>query len=153
MSESRVSASSQTGIVQSASPQSLTTVLYATLRAAWQPTAIPPPAIDPDLTRLSGLERAAEVCRYKLLQLEYALASGGGLRAWLKLNLLVCVLLGIPALFVVPVITLLLGSFVTWTASLFQIALNLLYTLLTIVAIVGVVIALGYLLSILRRRR
>ncbi len=151
-SESLVSAPSQAASVSAHAPQSLAVTLAATLVAAWQPTSIPQPEVDPNLTELSGVERAAEVCRYKLLQLEYALSSGGGLRAWLKLNLLVCFLLGIPALFVVPVITLLLGSFATWTAFLFQIALNILYTLLTIVAIVGVAMALGYLLSTFRRR-
>ena len=150
-SESLVAAPTETAIVPAPIPQSLIATLGATLTAAWQPTPIAAPEVDPDLTELSGVERSAEVFRYKLLQLEYALSSGGGLRAWLKLNLLVSFLLGIPALFVVPVITLLLSSFATWTAFLFQTALNILYTLLTIVAIVAVVMALGYALSTLRR--
>ena len=68
-------------------------------------------------------------------QLEYALSPDGGLRAWFKLNLLLCLMLGIPLLFVVPVVTGLLTSFASWTALLLQIAINLLYTLLVVIAI------------------
>lgn len=150
-SEVPVAALSQAALAPASASQSLFATLVTTLKASWQLAPIPPPVVDPDLTELSGVQRSAEVLRYKLLQLEYAISSGGGLRAWLKLNLLVSLLLGIPALLVVPIITFLLGSFVTWTAFLFQAALNILYTVLTIVAIVGAVRILVYVLATLRR--
>lgn len=120
---------------------SVTSLVLDVLRSSWRPANITMPVVDPNLDEMSVLERIAEVCRYKLLQLEYSLSSGGGLRAWIRLNLLVSIVLGIPALFVVPIVTWLLGSFVTWTAFILQASLNLLYTLLTIIAIVFTAIA------------
>lgn len=138
-------------IVASAAQRSLFAMIGATLHAAWQPAPVAKPEVDPGLAELTPLERITEVLRYKLLQLEYSLSSGGGLRAWLRLNLLVCLLLTIPAILIVPVVTWLLQSFTTWSAYLFATALNLLFTLLTIVAIVGAFILLLFTLSALRR--
>lgn len=125
-------------------PTPLFPMLVAALTAAWQPYAIRPPTVDQDLTCLSGIERSAEVLRYVSLQLEYALSPGGGLRAWLRLNLLMCFLLSLPAILVVPVITWVLSTFTTWSAFVFQAALNLLYTTLAVAAIVAVAVALGH---------
>ena len=138
--------------ITSAPPRSIISTLGSTLRAAWQPKPIPPPVVDPDFLDMSPIERSSEVFRYKLLQLEFALSSGGGLRAWLRLNMLVCFLLGIPALIVVPVVTWLCYSAVTLSGYLLLTATNILYTLLTIVAIVGVLVVFGYALSSLKRR-
>ena len=144
-------APTQTAPAQVSAARSLIATLGRTLKIAWQPAPIHPPEVDPDLTELSGIQRPAEVLRYKILQLEHALSSGGGLRAWLKLNLLVALILVIPALLVIPVITFLLSSFATWTGFLLQAALNILYTLATIVCMVAVVRVLVYLLVTLRR--
>jgi hypothetical protein len=147
MSDSPVVAPTQSTSAPAPFLQSRVAALANTLKAAWQPKPVPLPHVDPDLTEFPAIERSAEVFRYKLLQLEYALSPGGALRAWLKMNLLVCLILGIPALLVVPVITFLIGSFATWTVYLYQATLNVLYTLLTLVAIVGVVLALVFLVS------
>jgi hypothetical protein len=119
--------------------KSLFELISSIYRTAYRSIPVPQPEIDSNLTELPILERIVEVFRYKILTLEYALSSGGGLRTYLKLNLLTSLLLGIPAIFVVPVITSILGAFATWSAYLFQTALNILFTLLTIVAIVAVI--------------
>jgi hypothetical protein len=74
------------------------------------------------------------------LAFEYSLSPGGGLRAWLKLNTAVALFLGIPALLVVPVITVLFTAVSTWTALLLQIVLNLLYAALALMALVFVLL-------------
>jgi hypothetical protein len=119
-------------------------MLRGTLSDAWQHVPILQPAIDPGLAELNGVERIAEALRYKILQLEYTLSRGGGLRAWLRLNLLLGLLLCVPALLLVPVVTLLLNSFTTWSALLLLIALNVLYAVLVIAALVAAVIALHF---------
>jgi len=92
------------------------------------------------LSDLPWPQRIAEVLRYGLLAFEYSLSPGGGLRAWLKLNMAVAVFLGIPALLVVPVITVLVTAVSTWTALLLQIVLNLLYAALALMALVFVLL-------------
>lgn len=131
--------------------RSLAATVQDILRTTWQPSVIPLPAIDPNLDKLPTLERVAEVCRYQLLQLEYSLSRGGGIREWLRLNLIVAVLLSIPALLVVPVVTWLLGSFVTMTAFVYQAAQNLFWTVLTIIATISVALVFVYVLRALWR--
>lgn len=130
--------------VSTSAPPAWTAMLRGTLTAAWQPKTIPPPKVDPDLTKLAGIERSAEVLRYMGLQLEYALSADGGLRAWLQLNVLACCILAIPTLLVVPVVTWLLSAFTTWSGFLFRTALNLFYTAIAFSAFVAVVMALIY---------
>lgn len=100
-------------------------LIKSIVKAAWRPNLLEPPAVDKDLPNLSFLERSAEVLRYNLLQLEYALSAGGGLRAWLKLNLLITLVLAIPTVLIMPVITLILTTFHTWTELLILIMYNI----------------------------
>lgn len=117
--------------------------IWGTLRAL----PIPEPVLDPHLNELTALGRIAEITRYHLLQLEFALSSGGHLRGFIRLNLMVGVLLLVPTLLVVPVLTMLFGSFVTMTAFLMQAAINLLHAVLSILVAVASVLAFGYFLK------
>jgi hypothetical protein len=101
------------------------------------------PEVDRDLAGLSPVARSAEVLRYQLLQVECALSPGGGLRAWLKLNVLAALLFGIPALLVVPIVTELVGAFAKWTAFLLQAALNVLHASLAMAAVLVIVLLLA----------
>lgn len=143
-------------VVESAQPEALASLppaqgliptLGRALRAAWQPVPIQAPEVDPDLTALSPIERSAEVLRYKFLQLEYALSPSGALRGWLKLNLLLCLLLAIPAVFIVPILTAVLSAFETWTALLHAAARNLFYALLYLLGIIILLTFVGPALS------
>lgn len=109
---------------------------------AWRPIPVEPPIIDSDLQSLSAIERVAEVLRFNALSFEFSVSPKGGLRAWLKLNFLVGLVLAIPALTLIPVITFILNGFATWTQFLVQIADNLLHTagsifLLILLVVVG----------------
>lgn len=121
--------------------RSLIAVMGGVARATWRQVPLAAPEIDPQLENLSAVERIAEVLRYKLLHLEFAISGGGGIRAWLRLNLLIAAVLAIPAVVVVPIVTWLLGSFVTLTGFLLAAAQNLLYTLIYVVAFVSLLLA------------
>jgi len=114
--------------------------LVAALRAAARPVPLEPPQINPDLTGLSALERSAEVLRYSACRLEYWLSPRGELRAWLKLNLLLALLLAVPAVLVGPVLTYCFWTAATWSQFLLATAVNI---LLTVLAAMGVVVLLS----------
>jgi len=132
---------------------SIPSTLALAMRNAWQPVPIPEPEVDSDLPNLPALQRSAEVLRYKILQLEHAVSPEGGLRGWLRLNVLLSLLIGIPALFLVPIITFLVSSFATWTGFILQAVLNILYTLLGLLAIGAIIMIVGFVLTQLRRQQ
>lgn len=125
--------------------------LQASLRDALKPVQISAPVIDHGLNEMAAFERITEVCRYQLLRLEYAVSCGGGLRDWLRMNMLVAMVVLIPALVVVPVLTMLAGSFATLTAYLLQASVNLFFTVVGLIATVAAVLASGYVLKVLWR--
>ena len=115
--------------------------LLARFLAAWTPTPIPKPQIDPQLDELTMLQRIAEVCRYACLRLEYAVSSGGTLRAWVRVNLMVFLTGIVPALLVVPLLTLLASEFTSFTGYLLQASRNLLDAIVTLIEAVAALIA------------
>ena len=131
----------------------LLTPLRQVFGTAWDPRPVPKPVVDPSLPGAPFLLRVAEVLRYHLLLLEYSLSRGGGLRAWLKLNLLLALLLLIPVVLVVPVVTALLEGLATWTALLLQIVSNLVQTVLWALALVVLLATALSVLNGLRARR
>ena len=80
--------------------------------------------MDRRLAKLSTIERVAEVVRYSILRTERWLSPRGHLREWLRINILAALVIGISALFVVPILTYLLGQFATWMAFLAEAARN-----------------------------
>lgn len=118
----------------------------------WKPVEVSKPAVDPELHTLTDVQRSAEVFRYSVLTTEYWLSPKGKLREWLRLNLLVSVVVGIPGLLIVPIITYLLGQFVTWTELLMQIGRNLLVFPVTVIAAIAVFTALLSLIRVLLHR-
>jgi hypothetical protein len=135
--------------------------LLARLLAAWTPTPIPMPQIDPQLDELTMLQRIAEVCRYLCLRLEYAVSSGGTLRACVRVNLMVLLTGVVPALLVVPLLTLLASEFTSFTGYLLQASSNLLNAVVTLIEAVAAMAGLFLLLRMVlaggagggRRRR
>lgn len=96
------------------------------VRLHWNPGKLDIPPVPEDLQSLDPIARGGEVIRYAVLRVEYWMSPHGLLREWLRWNLAASLSLAIPALFIVPTVTLLLGEFVTWTALLMQIFKNLL---------------------------
>jgi len=121
------------GVIYPLEEKSLFKLLGFAFGSAYKMSEVPRPVIDSSLSELPVFERIVEVSRYKVLLLEFELSSNGGLRAYLKLMLISSLLLGIPAILVVPIITFILSQFVTWSAFLLQAVQNILYTILSIV--------------------
>ena len=124
----------KSGLINPIEQKSLVESLGSAFSSAFKTSDIQRPVIDPSLSELPIFERISEVLRYKILMLEFELSSNGGLRAYIKLMLITSFFLGIPAILVVPIITSILGQFVTWSAFLLQTVQNILYTILSIVA-------------------
>lgn len=90
-----------------------------------QPTAIHPPRVDPMLTRLDHLPRAAEVLRYTVQRMEHWLSPQGLLREWFRRNLRLALAVTLPLLLFAPAMTLLLTHATQWSAQLLDVAGNL----------------------------
>ncbi len=120
-------------------PKSLLGLIGGEIRASFHAHALSPPQIDTNFAELGTLSRIAEALRYALSKLEYSLSSGGGLRAWLKLNGLLGLLLAIPVILVLPVITLALGTFATWSDYFATASINIFHSVLAIAGTVAVV--------------
>ena len=118
----------------------------------WQPKELIEPEVDPDLHRLTGVERSAEVIRYCLVSLEHWLASSGWLREWIRLNLRIALFVAAPSLLVIPLITLALGQLNSWSTIIAQASTNMLYFPLTALLFVGLIAVLVMLTNALRRR-
>ena len=133
--------------------RSLITSIGRTISASYDPEPIARLAVDPQLPSLTAIPRITEVCRYSLAKLEYSLSSGGGLRAWFKLNLLMAFMIAIPALFVMPTITLVLGTFATWTDFLAVAAINIFWATLAIIATASLITGGLFAIRMLTARR
>jgi len=116
-------------------------------------TPLPTPRVDSQLTQLNVPERAAEVCRYSILRMEYWLSPGGLLREVLRRTLLLTLLLGIPTLLLTPIITVLISCAATWSALLLEIVHNVAMAFEWAIKAVLYLAGLTLLLQFLARKR
>ena len=107
----------------------------------WNPQPIQPPQVDRELTKRPPIERSAEVIRYSVLKAEFWISRRGALREWLRINCLGALVIGIPALFIVPIITFILSQFVTWMAFLALAAWNLVRFIGSVIAAIALITA------------
>ena len=103
-------------------PLALITALITTVFRAWRPVTLKLPKIEPDLEGMSASHRVSESLRYYLLSFEYWLSPGGSLRAWLGLNIVAALVIGIPVLLLFPIITAIFGAVAVWSEIAVQIA-------------------------------
>jgi len=75
---------------------------YDELRRIWKQKPINPPTSQLELTPDSWVERGAEVVGWFLAGLEYWLSETGWLRAWLRFNLLLSIVLTSAGLLLLP---------------------------------------------------
>ena len=75
---------------------------YRDLQCLWKQERIERPIPDLELTPDSWVERGAEVVGWWIARLEFWLSASGWLRAWLRLNLFLSVLLMIAGLLLLP---------------------------------------------------
>ena len=116
-------------------------------------TGIPTPRVDPQLVRLSVIERLAEVMRYTLRRAEHWLSPGGTLRAVLRLSLKLALLTGIPACTIGPVVLLLLEGAAAASALTVTIAAHLAAMSLSLItAVLGFAVLTALVRTFLRKK-
>ena len=96
----------------------MNTPLLQQAKESWNPKRIRPPQVDADLSKMTGVQRAAEALRYVILRWEHWVSPSGDIREWLRHNTRVVAWLFIPALFVMPVIGFILWQVSGWLALL-----------------------------------
>jgi len=104
----------------------------------WQPKPITPPTVDPDLERMNGPQRAAEVMRHSILSVEYWLSPLGRVREWFRLNSKLSMWLLIPGVLVLPLVTWILYLVAGWVMMIVGIAGHLIVLPVAVVVVVGV---------------
>src|SRR5438270_11031932 len=87
-------------------------------------TQLTPPRVDPRLTSLTPLERAAEVLRYSVLRAEYWLSPEGAMRQRIRFALRLWIYVMIAAL-IAPGITAVIQHVTGWTAMSAEIVRNI----------------------------
>ena len=130
----------------------LPTRIMSAWASAWRPMPVPVPKVDPELDCLGFVPRSAEVIRYQVLRVEHALSPGGGLRCWLKLNVLLALGLAIPAILLVPPVTAVLVAFSTWAGYLAAATLSLLLALVYMILIGAILSTVVSTIGARRRR-
>jgi len=136
------------GIVQHLTPKiSSIGALKKIVSSCFQvtPVSLELPTIDQDFDKLPILERVTESLRYNILCFEYSISPKGELRQWIKINISLLLLFGIPILFFIPLFTYFIGGFENIAASLSNItqyiyfsAFNILKAVLVIIVIASV---------------
>ena len=92
---------------------------------AWSPRGLTKPEVDPALTELHPVVRAAEVLRYSIAKLEYWISPEGHLREATRLTAFATALLAVPGLMLAPIVTLCLVQVSGWLDLIIKILLNL----------------------------
>ncbi len=120
-------------------------------KKAWHPAALLPPQVDSEFELLGPIERSAEVLCYQCRKAEYWISPGGWLREWIRLNLRVAVFLAIPAITVVPLMTLMLEGVSSWVVHCRTIQANLLQSPFAALLLIGVCLAVAWVIRAFRR--
>ena len=87
---------------------------------------------------MNSLQRAAESFRYVLLRWEHWVSPSGDMREWLRYNSCVGAWMLIPALFVMPVIGLILWQVSGWVSMLTTIVGHLIVLPILVLLVFGV---------------
>lgn len=131
--------------------KSNSTAISKTISSYFPATPIPlnEPKIDYDFNDLPAIERVTEALRYNLLSIEYSISPKGGLRQWIKINLSLLLLFGIPILIFIPLATYLMGGFANISGLLENTTQLLLMAAQNVLKLIGVIIAIGTILYII----
>ncbi len=111
--------------------------------ACWKPVPVPEPKKPQNIEKYGFLGRAALSLQYSFLQLEYAISRGGRLREWAKLNVLLGIIIGIPALIVLPMLSLAVAGICAISLSLLATVKAIFYIILYALASAALVTAAG----------
>lgn len=128
---------------------------YKDLRCLWKQERIERPTSDLELTPDSWVERGAEVVGWWLARLEFWLSESGWLRAWLRLNLIVAIVLTSAGLLLLPPVARVLEQIARsshWLGEIFGELATVITSLPTVAVTLGV-LYLGFVLYRRFRRR
>jgi len=120
-----------------------------TISSYFPTTPLNKPTIADDFNELSAINRVTEAFLYNLLSIEYSISPKGGLRQWIKINLSLLLLFGIPILIFVPLATYLMGGFANISGLLENATQLLLMASQNVLKLIGVIIAIGTILYII----
>ena len=84
----------------------------------WEPQPLAAPSLPSEFDRLPHVPRSFESVRFALARLERWLSPEGWLRAWLRLNLIIAVVLCCSAVLVLPVVGHVFAELVAWTGMI-----------------------------------
>ena len=124
---------------------------YKDLRKLWKQEPVSPPVPDLELTPDHWVERGAEVIRWSLAQLEHWISASGWLRAWLRLNLFLSIVLTSAGVLLLPPVAQVLEQLARsshWLGLIFGEVFKLLTGLPPVIISVGVL----YLAFVIYRR-
>lgn len=117
----------------------------------WRPHQIPEPVLDPNIGEHGAIERVAEIYRYHLLRVEFALSPSGVLREVLKRCLRILLLLCVPAFMIIPALVVIAAGLADLAAEVVRMCFNALKAVLTLAAAAVVCSAVRSWLSARRR--
>ena len=105
------------------------------------PVPLAKPNIDDDFNNQPLVERITESIKYNILCFEYSISPKGGLRQWIKINISLLLLFGIPLLIFVPLATYVMSGFLDISEHIEGITQNIFASALNILKAIGVIIA------------
>ena len=123
------------------------TRVYRAVKASWNPTRLEKPVVDPSFTEMDALQRSAETFRYNILSGEFWLSKDGGFREYLRHYSRLALLIGVPAIVILPLIGLALTQIAAWAVALAVIAAHM---FIIPAILLGLIIALGVALKLLK---
>lgn len=95
------------------------------------------PKLESTFESLPSYERVPESLKYTILSLEYSLSPRGGLRQWIKVNLSLLLLFGIPTLMLIPLlmgVSNIVGEVANITDLMYVVAMNIFKFVLVVLA-------------------
>ncbi len=117
----------------------------------WEPKPVSPPKADPQIGQMDSLSRSAEAIRYSILSIEFWISPDGQAREWLRNHTRLAVLLGIPAILVMPLIGFILWQLLSWAGMLTSLAGKMIILpIAVLIAVVVIKAAVAILKQILR---
>ena len=129
---------------------------YRDLRKLWKQEPIDPPMPRLELTPDSWVERGAEVVGWSLARLEYWLSESGWLRAWLRLNLFLSIVLTSAGVLLLPPVAQVLEQVAKsshWIGSIASDVVGVLTSLPPVVISIGVLYLAFLLVRLFRQKR
>jgi hypothetical protein len=129
---------------------------YKDLRKLWKQEPVSPPVPDLELTPDHWVERGAEVIGWSLARLEHWISASGWLRAWLRLNLFLSIVLTSAGVLLLPPVAQVLEQLARsshWLGLIFGEVLKLVTGLPPVVISVGVLYLAFVVYRRIRRKR